>query len=67
MKKYEYKTIELPFKTGLFKTGTPDVESLLNTEGELGWRLHQVVLPAVGFGESSSMMVIFEREKGQDR
>jgi len=63
MKKFEYKTIEMPFKFRLFKSGTPDVESLLNAEGELGWRLQQIVLPASGFGETGSMVVILEREK----
>ncbi|MBV2127598.1 DUF4177 domain-containing protein [Arsukibacterium indicum] len=63
MKKFEYKTVEVPFKTSLFKSDTPDIESLLNAEGDVGWRLRQVVLPASGFGESGSMVVILEREK----
>lgn len=64
MKKYEYKTVELPFKIGLFKQGTPDIEGLLNAEGETGWRLHQIVLPAsANFGQSEKVIVILEREK----
>ena len=39
MKKYEYKTIDMPFKWGVFKQGTPDIERLLNAEGNSGWRL----------------------------
>ncbi|MCG9771582.1 DUF4177 domain-containing protein [Pseudoalteromonas piscicida] len=62
MKKYEYKTVELPFKLRFFKSGTPDVQSLLNAEGQNGWQLKQVVIPASGFGESDSMVVILERE-----
>lgn len=62
MKKYEYKTVELPFKFRFFKSGTPDVQSLLNAEGQNGWQLKQLVLPASGFGESDSMIVILERE-----
>lgn len=62
MKKYEYKTVELPFKFRFFKSGTPDVQSLLNAEGKNGWQLKQLVLPASGFGESDSMIVILERE-----
>ncbi|WP_249977997.1 DUF4177 domain-containing protein [Vreelandella olivaria] len=63
MKKYEYKTIEMPFKFGIFKQKTPDVENLLNAEGAQGWRLHQVVLPASSnFGQTDKMVVIFERE-----
>jgi transcriptional regulator with XRE-family HTH domain len=41
MKRYEYKTVEMPFKFGFFKQKTPDVENLLNAEGEQGWRLHK--------------------------
>ena len=62
MKKFEYKTVELPFKMRFFKSGTPDVQSLLNAEGSEGWQLKQIVLPASGFGESDSMVVILERE-----
>lgn len=62
MKKYEYKTVELPFKFRFFKSGTPDVQSLLNAEGDNGWQLKQIVMPASGFGESDSMVVILERE-----
>ena len=62
MKKYEYKTVELPFKLRFFKSGTPDVQSLLNAEGQNGWQLKQTVIPASGFGESDSMIVILERE-----
>ena len=63
MKKYEYKMVELPLKMGLFKPKTPDIESLLNAEGDLGWKLQQIVLPASSFGESGNMVVILEREK----
>jgi len=62
MKKYEYKTVELPFKFRFFKSGTPDVQSLLNAEGQNGWQLKQIVTPTSGFGESDSMIVILERE-----
>ncbi|ATC94812.1 DUF4177 domain-containing protein [Pseudoalteromonas tunicata] len=63
MKKYEYKTVEVPFKMSLFKSGTPDIQNLLNAEGDSGWRLKEIVLPATGFGESTSMVVILERER----
>ena len=48
---------------GLFKPKTTDIESLLNAEGVLGWKLQQIVLPASSFGESGNMVVILEREK----
>lgn len=64
MKNYEYKTVEMPFKHGLFNPKTPDVENLLNAEGEQGWRLHQIILPAsASFGRTDNMVVILEREK----
>jgi transcriptional regulator with XRE-family HTH domain len=63
MKKFEYKTIDLPFKFGIFKQGTPDIEEALNIEGANGWRLHQMVLPASSnMGQSERMIAIFERE-----
>lgn len=63
MKKYEYKTFEMPTKFGIFKPRTPDVENLLNAEGAQGWRLHQIVLPAsANFGQTDKMVVIFERQ-----
>ena len=66
MKKYEYKTVDLPLGIGFFKSKTPDIESLLNAEGEQGWRLHQIILPATGdFGRSDKFIVILEREKGE--
>jgi len=62
MSKFEYKTIVLPFKFGIFKRGVPDVESALNKEGRDGWRFKQMVLQAsANFGESVGMIAIFER------
>lgn len=62
--KYEYKSIEMPFRFGVLKQGTPDIEKLLNAEGEQGWRLRQILTPAGGsFGQSDRMIAILEREK----
>lgn len=64
VKKYEYKTVEMPFRFGIVKQGTPDIEKILNAEGEKGWRLHQIVMPASSnFGQSEKMVAILEREK----
>ena len=64
MKKFEYKTVEMPFRFGILKQGTPDIEAVLNAEGEKGWRLHQIVVPAgSNFGQSEKMIAILEREK----
>ncbi|MGJ8678907.1 DUF4177 domain-containing protein [Paraglaciecola sp.] len=63
MKKYEYKTLELPFKFGIFKQGTPDIDEALNVEGKKGWRLKQMVIPASSnMGQSEKMIAILERE-----
>jgi transcriptional regulator with XRE-family HTH domain len=64
MKKFEYRTVEMPFRFGILKQGTPNIEALLNAEGEKGWRLHQIVVPAgSNFGQSEKMIAILEREK----
>ena len=62
MSKFEYKTVVLPFKFGIFKRGLPDVESALNKEGRDGWQLKQMVVQASSnLGESVGMIAIFER------
>jgi DNA-binding XRE family transcriptional regulator len=61
--KYEYKSVEMPFRFGVLKQGTPDIEKILNAEGDKGWRLHQVIMPAGATGQSDKMIAIFEREK----
>jgi transcriptional regulator with XRE-family HTH domain len=62
MSTFEYKTVVLPFKFGIFKRGLPDVESALNKEGRDGWQFKQMVLQAsANFGESVGMIAIFER------
>lgn len=66
MKRYEYKTIEAPFKMGLFKAKAPDFENLLNAEGNQGWRLRDIVLPASSnFGQTDRAVIIFERERSE--
>jgi transcriptional regulator with XRE-family HTH domain len=61
--KYEYKSVEMPFRFGVLRQGTPDIEKLLNAEGEKGWRLQQIVMPAGATGQSDKMIAILEREK----
>ncbi|HEY2465909.1 MAG TPA: DUF4177 domain-containing protein [Steroidobacteraceae bacterium] len=61
--KYEYKSVEMPFRFGVLKQGTPDIEKALNAEGEQGWRLQQIIMPAGPAGQSDKMIAIFEREK----
>jgi transcriptional regulator with XRE-family HTH domain len=60
--KFEYKTVVLPFKFGIFKRGLPDVETALNKEGREGWQFKQMVVQASSnLGESVGMIAIFER------
>lgn len=64
MKKYEYKTIELPVKSTFLKVDMPDVERALNVEADEGWRLHQVLLPASGnYGKTAKLLAILERQR----
>lgn len=61
VKKYEYKTVEMPFRFGIVKRGMPDIEKILSAEGEKGWRLIQIVTPSMG-GQSEQIVAILERE-----
>ncbi|HLI19089.1 MAG TPA: DUF4177 domain-containing protein [Rhodanobacteraceae bacterium] len=61
MSRYEYKTVVLPFRFGIFKQGLPDIQSALTKEGREGWRFRQLVLPSSDWGKSDSMIAILER------
>jgi transcriptional regulator with XRE-family HTH domain len=61
MSKYEYKTLVLPFRVGIFKQGLPDIQKALDKEGQLGWQFKQMVLPSSSWGSSDSMVAILER------
>jgi transcriptional regulator with XRE-family HTH domain len=61
MRKFEYKTVVLPFRMGIFKQGVPDIQTALNKEGQQGWRFTQMVLPSTEWGKSDSMVAILER------
>ncbi|MDE0685069.1 MAG: DUF4177 domain-containing protein [Candidatus Poribacteria bacterium] len=62
MTKYEYKTIRISQKGWGFRSrNIPDLESTLNREGKEGWRLCEVIQPAASMGESTAVIVIFER------
>jgi hypothetical protein len=61
MNKIEYKTIMLPYKTGIFASDSFEVEQLLNKVGADGWRLSQIVLPSTVWGRANSMVAILER------
>lgn len=62
MQKYEYKTIRVSQKGWGFKSrGIPELENTLNQEGKDGWRLCEIVQPAAAFGETTAVIVIFEK------
>ena len=63
MKRFEYKTVEAPFKMGFFMAlKTPDFENLLNAEGSQGWRLHDIMTASSKMGTTDRAIIIFERE-----
>jgi Domain of unknown function (DUF4177) len=61
MTKIEYKTVLLPYKTGLFQGDSTDLTDTLNKEGAEGWRLSQIVLPSTVWGRANTMIAIMER------
>ena len=61
MSKIEYKTLLLPYKTGIFQSDSVDVAELLNKEGADGWMLSQIVLPSTVWGRANTMLAILQR------
>ncbi len=68
MRKYEYKFVEIPRKTGIkVETGETfeECKQVIMTEAEQGWKLKQVVTPfneKMGVFASYCYQIIFERE-----
>ncbi|TAG02650.1 MAG: DUF4177 domain-containing protein [Betaproteobacteria bacterium] len=69
MRKHEYKTVDIDVKKGFlsgFKTTPmPNLDKLLNEEGQNGWRLIQIMNPDLlsGFGKATERLIaVFERE-----
>jgi len=60
MNKIEYKTILLPYKTGLFQDSA-ELSAALNKEGAEGWQLSQFVLPSTVWGRSNTMIAVMHR------
>jgi hypothetical protein len=61
MNKIEYKTVLLPYKTGLFQGDSEDLSKLLNAAGAEGWHLSQIVLPSTVWGRANTMIAIMQR------
>ena len=66
MSKIEYKTILLPYKTGIFQDDSTDLTELLNKEGAEGWHLSQIVLPSTVWGRANTMIAIMQRTAAED-
>jgi hypothetical protein len=61
MSKIEYKTVLLPYKTGIFQSDSVEVGEMLNKLGEEGWLLSQIVLPSTVWGRANTMVAILQR------
>jgi hypothetical protein len=61
MSKIEFKTVLLPYKTGIFQSDSIEVAEMLNKEGVEGWHLSQIVLPSTVWGRANTMVAILER------
>jgi Domain of unknown function (DUF4177) len=63
MSQIEYKTVLLPYKTGIFQSDSIEVAEVLNKEGADRWRLSQIVLPSTMWGRANTMVAILERAR----
>jgi transcriptional regulator with XRE-family HTH domain len=61
MSRFEYKTLVLPFRLGVFKQGLPNIAKALNEEGKEGWQFKQMILPSSSWGSSDNLVAILER------
>jgi uncharacterized protein DUF4177 len=59
----EYKTILLPYKTGIFQADSAELADALNREANERWELSQLVLPSAAWGRSNTMIAILERAR----
>jgi len=64
MSTIEYKTILLPYKTGIFQSDSVEVAEMLNREGAERWALSQIVLPSTVWGRANTMVAILTRSRG---
>ena len=63
MSQLEYKTVLLPYKTGIFQGDSVDLNETLNKEGAERWQLSQIVLPSTVWGRANTMIAIMYRTK----
>lgn len=60
MQMYEYKTVDIPITKRLRKNSV-DIETILNSEADSGWKLIQVLAPSI-IGQSD-MVAVLERQR----
>jgi hypothetical protein len=63
MSQFEYKSVQLPYKPGVFQGDTAEIGIALSKEGAERWRLSQLILPSTVWGRSNTMVAILERAK----
>jgi hypothetical protein len=61
MNKIEFKTVLLPYKTGIFQGDSAEITAILSKEGAEGWQLSQIVLPSTMWGRANTMLAIMQR------
>ena len=61
MNKIEFKSVLLPYKTGIFQGDSAELSVALNKEGVEGWQLSQIVLPSTMWGRANTMIAIMQR------
>jgi DNA-binding XRE family transcriptional regulator len=67
MQTHEYKTLDIEWKQGFFAgmkaAPLPDLQTILNREGQEGWRLVQILTPDLMMSAKSveKLVAIFER------
>jgi transcriptional regulator with XRE-family HTH domain len=67
MQKHEYKTLDIEWKQGFLAgikaASFPDLKTILNREGQEGWRLVQILSPDLMMSAKAAekMVAIFER------
>ncbi|MCE2400802.1 DUF4177 domain-containing protein [Candidatus Poribacteria bacterium] len=68
MTKYEYKTVKLDVTLeskgllGFQSFDVPDLKTTLNTEGKVGWRLCDTILPIFNSTSSNKVIIVLERK-----
>jgi hypothetical protein len=63
MSRFEYKSVLLPYKPGVFQGDSADIGIALTKECDERWRLSQLILPSTVWGRANTMVAILERAR----